>query len=490
VLLSVRRAPVVALLLALGIGLIVAPSTAWSSPGEGYAKGYLKYYVVRASYEGQPERLWDIATRLLGDGNRYVEIFDLNRGRTQPDGGRLTDPAALHTGWLLVLPWDATGSEVVYGTLPTLPPSPAAPRTAQSPLLGLFGCGSLAPRASGDVPWAQLRLAPANAWAHGRGGAVTVAVLDSGVDPTVPALAGRVLPGRVATAARLRGDRDCSGHGTAMAAIVAARPSPGSPFVGMAPESTVLPIRIDLRAGAAAGSQVRAGVDLALSDGASVVMVAAATDLADPDVAAAVQAAAARDAVVVLAAPARRAVAPAAVPPSAAPPIGTSAADRRFGGVLRVGAVAVDDRLGAAYLPGTVDVLAPGVDVVSLGRGGRGQVVGSGTDFAVPFVAGLVALLRGARPELSATAIVERIRRTSDRGGAARPDPAYGWGVINPTAALDAGSPGAADGGASRARPTDGGHGLAVVLVPVLGGVGLLGVLAGLQLRRVRRRRP
>ena len=253
---------------------------------------------MRASADGQPERLWDISARLLGDGNRYVAIYDLNQGRRQPDGGQLTDSATLHAGWLLLLPWDAAGDGVVYGALPTSPP--AAP--------------------------------------------------------------------------------------------------PPSPH-----------------AGAVSGAQVRAGVELALDGGASVIMVAAAIDLADPDVEAAVQAAASRDAVVVVAAPLRQATQRPAAPAMAMPQIDMYAAGGKFDGVLRVGAITVDDRLGAVYQPGTVDVLAPGVGVASLGLGGRGEVVGSGTDFAVPFAAGLVALLRSAQPEMSATAVVEQIRRTSDR---------------------------------------------------------------------------
>jgi len=45
-----------------------------------------------------------IAERLLGDANRYGEIFALNAGRPQPDGGRLTDPDEIWPGWSLEIP--------------------------------------------------------------------------------------------------------------------------------------------------------------------------------------------------------------------------------------------------------------------------------------------------------------------------------------------------------------------------------------------------
>ncbi len=48
--------------------------------------------------------LWGIAARRLGDGERWREIFALNRGRLQPDGRRLTDPRLIYPGWILLLP--------------------------------------------------------------------------------------------------------------------------------------------------------------------------------------------------------------------------------------------------------------------------------------------------------------------------------------------------------------------------------------------------
>ncbi|MFD6447753.1 LysM peptidoglycan-binding domain-containing protein [Promicromonospora sp. NPDC060204] len=81
----------------------------------------VKYYVVPAKPEGEQEFLFDIAQRLLGDGNRYKEIFELNKGRTQPDGDALVDETVLLPGWVLQLPDDAAGEGVETGVLPTGP---------------------------------------------------------------------------------------------------------------------------------------------------------------------------------------------------------------------------------------------------------------------------------------------------------------------------------------------------------------------------------
>jgi DNA-binding SARP family transcriptional activator len=53
------------------------------------------------------ETLWGIAERALGDGRRYEEIANLNRGRLQPDGTTFESPNTIRPGWKLLLPGDA-----------------------------------------------------------------------------------------------------------------------------------------------------------------------------------------------------------------------------------------------------------------------------------------------------------------------------------------------------------------------------------------------
>jgi hypothetical protein len=53
---------------------------------------------------GPTDTLSKIAQARLGDASRYSEIFDLNKGKAQGDGGRLTDPDVLQVGWVLDLP--------------------------------------------------------------------------------------------------------------------------------------------------------------------------------------------------------------------------------------------------------------------------------------------------------------------------------------------------------------------------------------------------
>ncbi|MDM7831251.1 hypothetical protein [Cellulomonas edaphi] len=55
------------------------------------------------------DNLWDIAERHMGDGRRYHDIYELNKGRPQPDGQELTLARLIQPGWLLVMPEDAAG---------------------------------------------------------------------------------------------------------------------------------------------------------------------------------------------------------------------------------------------------------------------------------------------------------------------------------------------------------------------------------------------
>src|SRR5665647_3401996 len=65
------------------------------------------------------DTLWGLAERHLGDGHRYVEIYDLNAGRPQADGRTLTDWHWIYPGWQLRLPVGATD-------VPATPPATAA----------------------------------------------------------------------------------------------------------------------------------------------------------------------------------------------------------------------------------------------------------------------------------------------------------------------------------------------------------------------------
>ncbi|MEU5874740.1 hypothetical protein AB0A73_24655 [Glycomyces sp. NPDC047369] len=60
--------------------------------------------------------LWDMAETHLGDGTRYMEIFNLNQSRDLGNGDRLTQPWVVLDGWKLLLPDTDTGPGVDEAT--------------------------------------------------------------------------------------------------------------------------------------------------------------------------------------------------------------------------------------------------------------------------------------------------------------------------------------------------------------------------------------
>ena len=71
------------------------------------------------------DNLWDIAQEELGDPQLWREIYALNRGRPQPDGRHLTDPALIYPGWVLLLP-ARPGPPQLHHEPPRHPASPPA----------------------------------------------------------------------------------------------------------------------------------------------------------------------------------------------------------------------------------------------------------------------------------------------------------------------------------------------------------------------------
>ncbi|SDN91279.1 BTAD domain-containing putative transcriptional regulator [Actinacidiphila guanduensis] len=82
-----------------------------------------KFYRINPPEGRHHDSLWEIAQRHLGDGRRYKEIYELNKDRVQPDGSRLSQASLIRPGWVMEMPADAHGGDLVE--MPV-----AAPHTA------------------------------------------------------------------------------------------------------------------------------------------------------------------------------------------------------------------------------------------------------------------------------------------------------------------------------------------------------------------------
>ncbi|GAA2352921.1 S8 family serine peptidase [Dactylosporangium salmoneum] len=319
-----------------------------------------------------------------------------------------------------------------------------------------------------------------------QGDGVVVAVLDSGVDVKHAELAGAVLAGVAYGEGNNTGGRvDDIGHGTAMAGLIAGRGLPnGGGVLGIAPKAMILPVQV-VRSGLGLGipEYDAAGIDWAVEHGAKVINMS--LDIGEtPTVRAAVERALQAGVVVVAAAgntPEQKTVGfPANVP-----------------GVIAVAGTDRDGNHAQVSVTGPeVLVAAPAVDVVSTHPGAK-YAVGSGTSEATAIVSGVVALVRAKYPELSAAEVVHRITATATDKGKPGRDEEFGFGIVNPVAALTADvapmPPSSSAGGDAGGEGSPGGSGVGAkgstsAAGVVAGGVGVGLVLVAVGVWAIRRR--
>ena len=277
------------------------------------------------------------------------------------------------------------------------------------------------------------------AWTTSRGEGVTVAIIDTGVNGSVAELKGAVTGGTdVSGIGSPDGQTpvgEKSEHGTMVASLLAGRGAgEGSGVLGVAPEADLLTVSVafgqDTGAVKTNDDQIAEAVRWAVDQGAEVINMSLTRNTRDwpeswDD---AFMYAFENDVVVVAAAGNRGA--------------GTSevGAPATIPGVLTV--AGVDKEKNASFDASsqgiTIGVAAPSEDLVGVLPDGK-YAVWSGTSGAAPLVSGLVALVRSEFPDLDAANVIERVIRTADPNGQETlPSPLYGYGLIDPVAALTA----------------------------------------------------
>jgi type VII secretion-associated serine protease mycosin len=290
-------------------------------------------------------------------------------------------------------------------------------------------------------PPALARLAAERAWASATGAGVLVAVVDSGVDTRNAHLTDAVVPGvdLVGVAGEPTGRTDTAGHGTAVAGQIAARPYPESGVVGLAPDATILPVRVyysDDDQGRETGvapdaTRMAAGIDAAVAAGARVINVSMSTPNDTPVLREAVQRATAAGSLVVASAGNRTTSSDEADGPRY---------PAAYDGVLAVTAVDVDDNPSADAIHGAhVDVAAPGTNILTaFHAAGDCMLSGEGesTSFATAYVSAAAALLAERFPEETPAQWAYRLQVTAARDQPAERDDLVGWGVVRPDEAL------------------------------------------------------
>ena len=271
------------------------------------------------------------------------------------------------------------------------------------------------------------------AWQQTRGAGVTVAVIDTGIDGTHPDLVGAVTGGTdfsgdgSRTGQKSVGTEDAS-HGTMVASLLAGRGRGGgingsAGIIGVAPEASLLSISIGFGDEYNdSDQQIADAVLWAVDHGADVINMSLTRNTPDWPRTwdAAFQYAMDNDVVIVAAAGNRGSGTKAVGAPATMP------------GVLTVAGL---DRDGEASLDAsaqgiTIGVAAPSEQLVGAVPG-SGYVSWNGSSGATPIVAGVVALVRAAHPELDAADVINRVTATAREAGARGVDPIYGFGTLD-----------------------------------------------------------
>ncbi|MCK9877231.1 S8 family serine peptidase [Frankia sp. Ag45/Mut15] len=293
---------------------------------------------------------------------------------------------------------------------------------------------------AGGPQWYQSALDLDRVQRISQGAGILVAVIDGGVDATSPKLRGQLVRGAgVGPDAAVDGwrDDDPDGHGTAMAGLVVGRVDGGPAQVrGIAPAAHVLPISTGAEADSA---EVAIAVHLAVDLGATIINLSlGSADDPTSDEREAVRYALAHDVIVVASA---GNVEPDD-PPGDAAIINSPAS---IPGVVAVTGSTAHGGFwdGSAHGPqAVVAAPAPGIRApVPTSISADGLDTGSGTSNSAAIVSGVLALLRSAFPELTAANVIERLIRTARDAGPPGRDVEFGFGIIDPLAALTAAVP-------------------------------------------------
>ncbi|MCU1527902.1 MAG: peptidase [Frondihabitans sp.] len=276
------------------------------------------------------------------------------------------------------------------------------------------------------------------AWNTTKGAGVTVAVIDTGVDGSVPELQGAVVGGTdfsgKGSASGETPIDDDSSHGTLVASLLAGRGTGAdSGVIGVAPEAKLLSISVGFGSTAVdADDQIAKAVVWAVDHGAKVINMSLTRNTLDWPVSwdKAFLYAMQHNVVIVAAAGNRGSGTDEVGAPATMP------------GVLAVAGV---DQSGNASFDAssqgiTIGVAAPSEGLVGVAPNGE-YLLWQGTSGATPIVAGVAALVIASHPGISADDVINRLITTATPKGTPSPGPIYGHGLVNADAAVTASVP-------------------------------------------------
>ena len=263
--------------------------------------------------------------------------------------------------------------------------------------------------------WHLSRISAPAAWDLTQGSpTVTIAIVDSGVDPTHPDLAGKLVPG-FNVFDNNSDTSDVYGHGTMVAGVAGAASNNGFGVSSVAWQSAIMPVRITDASLVVNYSTVANGITWAADHGAKVINVSLTNVAASSAVTSAANYARNKGALVI----------------AAAGNCGCADGTPANSAILSVAATDSADNLASFSSRGAyVDVAAPGVSIYTTTRGG-GYGAPSGTSVSSPIVAGVAALMWSVNPTLTPNQVESILKTSSVDRGTPGYDTAFGHGRVD-----------------------------------------------------------
>lgn len=269
--------------------------------------------------------------------------------------------------------------------------------------------------------WHLTKINAPAAWDSSFGAGVTVAVLDSGVDPTHADLAPRLVAGWNFFDNNAN-TSDVYGHGTKVAGSVAAAANNGIGVASVAGQANIMPIRVTDTAGAGYTSMIASGLTYAADRGVRIANISFANMPSRAAVVSAAQYMKDKGGLVFVAA-------------------GNSGTDLGFAPTTSLipvsGTDSNDLKASWSSYGSYVSLAAPGVGVYTTTRGG-GYATASGTSIATPVAAGVAALAMATRPDLKSTDIENILFSTAVDIGSTGKDSYFGHGRVEASRAVAA----------------------------------------------------
>jgi type VII secretion-associated serine protease mycosin len=308
-------------------------------------------------------------------------------------------------------------------------PAQQAVKSIYLPLIAKNSCGAFP--FNEFIPYNLSHINADTAWNCSLGAGVIVAVIDTGVDLDHPDLQPNLVTGKTFVSGTTSPNDD-QGHGTHVAGIVAGVGNNGG-IIGVAPEASIMPVKVLNSSGTGSIFDVADGISWAVDHGARVLNLSLGSSQNSSTLTSAVNYAYTKGAFIVAAA--------GNCGDSTYLLNGCTSQDQpqypaALSNVMAVASVNAADSQSSFSNEGSyVEIAAPGSDIVSAYAGGGYESI-SGTSQATPHVAGLAAMIWSQLPALSNEQVRARIQATAQDLGTSGRDTKFGYGLIDVEAAL------------------------------------------------------